>query len=188
MNLADIEKTFWGDQREQPTRVRLARVIRALRDEVRVIHVDQFSMEKLFDEILAGAGEEKAAGDVNPDGARISGLETTAPAASGSPAADCCKICGGSGSTPATLICPGCDGSGEEVPCVWVDEMPSHGKGYGYLRQWRNSTCGRPEWGVTDYTEESLRQPLRCQCGRLIEIAGEIHFGRMLPEVEGHTT
>ena len=87
MNLADIEKTFWGDQREQPTRVRLARVIRALRDEVRVIHVDQFSMEKLFDEILAGAGEEKVAGDVNPDGARISGLETTAPAASGSPAA-----------------------------------------------------------------------------------------------------
>lgn len=33
MNLADLEKTFWGDQRELPTRVRLARVVRALREE-----------------------------------------------------------------------------------------------------------------------------------------------------------
>lgn len=33
MNLADLEKTFWGDQREQPTQVRLARVVNALREE-----------------------------------------------------------------------------------------------------------------------------------------------------------
>jgi len=30
----EIEAIFWGDQREQPTRVRLARVVRALHDEL----------------------------------------------------------------------------------------------------------------------------------------------------------
>lgn len=30
MNMDDVEREFWGDQREQPTRVRLARAISRL--------------------------------------------------------------------------------------------------------------------------------------------------------------
>lgn len=92
MNMDDVEREFWGNQREQPTRVRLARVVRAIRDGMvpetqRPRTVSTIAVRRFCDEILASAGEGEAAGDVNPDGARISGLDTTAPAASGSPAA-----------------------------------------------------------------------------------------------------
>lgn len=35
MNLAELESIFWGDRREQPTRVRLARVVKAIRNDMR---------------------------------------------------------------------------------------------------------------------------------------------------------
>jgi hypothetical protein len=65
MNLDDIEREFWGDQREQPTRVRLARVVKALRDEI----AGQFGFNErwnvgavvgAFDDILASDGVEAA--------------------------------------------------------------------------------------------------------------------------------
>lgn len=66
-------------------------VVTALRDEMRrewfLDDSGLEAVERWMNEILASDGEVKAAGDVYPDGARISGLETTAPAASGSPAA-----------------------------------------------------------------------------------------------------
>lgn len=34
MNLDDLENIFWDDVREQPVKVRLARVVRALRDGI----------------------------------------------------------------------------------------------------------------------------------------------------------
>lgn len=72
-------------------------VVTALRDEMRrewfLDDSGLEAVERWMNEILASDGEVKAAGDVYPDGARISGLETTAPAASGSPAAapDVCE-------------------------------------------------------------------------------------------------
>ena len=91
MTLDDLEKVFWGDQREQPTRVRLARVVKALQDQFdftsRGKSWSEGEVHDFFTETLGGFDAEEAAGDVNPDGAGISGLEDSAPAASGSPAA-----------------------------------------------------------------------------------------------------
>lgn len=39
MNISDLEEVFWSIAREQPVRVRLARVVRALRDEMVHCHV-----------------------------------------------------------------------------------------------------------------------------------------------------
>lgn len=38
MTLDDIEREFWGDQREQPARVRLARVVRAMKPHLAHAH------------------------------------------------------------------------------------------------------------------------------------------------------
>jgi hypothetical protein len=61
MTIDDLEKVFWGDQREQPTRVRLARVVKALRGEFSK-KADtweprwaQVEIDILFDEILGGS-------------------------------------------------------------------------------------------------------------------------------------
>jgi hypothetical protein len=57
MTLDDLEKEFWGDQREQPTRVRLARVIRALQDEMQF---GDWTAWHRLNEILGDAGEKVA--------------------------------------------------------------------------------------------------------------------------------
>ena len=70
MNMDDVEREFWGDQREQPTRVRLARVVRALRDEMCGVQADDerspitLDMHQLWQEFQAilGGDAEGAAG------------------------------------------------------------------------------------------------------------------------------
>ncbi len=53
MNLNDIEAIFWGDQREQPARVRLARVVRALRDYIESYEMDcDVSGSEVLDRVL----------------------------------------------------------------------------------------------------------------------------------------
>lgn len=92
MNLQDIENIFWGDRREQPTQVRLARVVKALREEagptIRMLqiqaaecfpeinergqkHFVRVVMESAAEElkeILGDAGAEKVAGSTNGEG------------------------------------------------------------------------------------------------------------------------
>ena len=65
MNMDDVEREFWGDQREQPTRVRLARVIRSLRDQ--------------FD--FTSRGKNWSEGEVHDFFTEILGDAETAPAA-----------------------------------------------------------------------------------------------------------
>lgn len=94
MTLDDLEKAFWGDQREQPIRVRLARVVRALRDEIEqsVPTDDDYSVCKWLDGILASAGEGEAAGGPTSnagkaigEGGALSAPSTPTPAAAPAP-------------------------------------------------------------------------------------------------------
>lgn len=91
MNLADLEKEFWGDQREQPTQVRLARVVKALREEagptIRMLeiqaaecfpeinergqkHFVRVVMESAAEELkeILGDPEDATAGAIQPQG------------------------------------------------------------------------------------------------------------------------
>lgn len=87
MDMQDLENIFWGDRREQPTRVRLARVVRALRDEIlRDYGGNNHSWcERValgaINEILGDAGE-KVAGVIglDPVGAGLSPASGQAPA------------------------------------------------------------------------------------------------------------
>lgn len=76
MTLDDIEREFWGDQREQPVRVRLARVVKALRPKLELwfFAIDQAVSEKSAQAFADGfiaeiIGEEQAtAGAIQPQG------------------------------------------------------------------------------------------------------------------------
>lgn len=104
MNLADLEKTFWGDQREQPTRVRLARVVRALREDIipdrmRITRANdtcsRASLRRYFNEILGGldAEGEAAGGPTREDGLNGDAAVTAEPEAAtpAAPAPDVCE-------------------------------------------------------------------------------------------------
>lgn len=76
MTLDELEKEFWGDQREQPTRVRLARVVRALREEIIPVRMritrandtcSRSSLRRYFNEILGGDAEEAAGASTRKD-------------------------------------------------------------------------------------------------------------------------
>ena len=91
MNLAELEKEYWGDQREQPTQVRLARVVKALREEagptIRMLeiqaaecfpeinergqkHFVRVVMESAAEELkeILGDPEDATAGAIQPQG------------------------------------------------------------------------------------------------------------------------
>lgn len=83
MTLDDLEKVFWGDQREQPTRVRLARVVRAMRNSFDMqlpfevsMTIDEILLS--FDKILGGDAEAAAGGPAREDGP--GGVEQAVPA------------------------------------------------------------------------------------------------------------
>lgn len=87
MTLDDLEKEFWGGEREQPARVRLARVVKALRDEMSANWNAHEDAVELLNEILGGldAEGEAAGGPVRKEGteaiAADPGARGTTPAA-----------------------------------------------------------------------------------------------------------
>jgi hypothetical protein len=112
MNMDDVEREFWGDQREQPTRVRLARVMKALREEagptIRMLeilaaecfpeinelgqkHFVRVVMESAAEEInqiLGGDAEAAAGGPARKDGKAVEAAGDKGPVTVNSPAAD----------------------------------------------------------------------------------------------------
>lgn len=98
MTLDDLEKEFWGGEREQPVRVRLARVVKALRDEIvpermrissqTVVHASDLRL--FFREIL-GEAEAAAGGPARKDGSEAIAAD---PGARGTtPAANPASVC-----------------------------------------------------------------------------------------------
>lgn len=87
LDMKKLEAIFWGDQREQPTRVRLARVIAALRDELTSVSRLR-DVQRLFEEILASEGGQAAGGPTSNDGhSSEAGVVLAAESAATTPAA-----------------------------------------------------------------------------------------------------
>lgn len=152
MNLDELEKEFWGDQREQPTRVRLARVVRALRDEIFNRNsrcgwcVTDGALSHVADtinEILGDAAEE-AAPETEREGSALRPADYrqaepfdqgTVPPAQGKPTIH---------PDPASV-------------CTWSHPKPGP---EGQLIEYERSTCGKPKWRSFKFTDT------KCQCGR----------------------
>jgi len=102
MTLDDLEKEFWGDQREQTTRVRLARVVRAMRGVIDQAYsegraskvrgdnenVQRRWVDAMINEILGGDAEEAAGGPARKDGKAVEAAGDKGPVTVNSPAAD----------------------------------------------------------------------------------------------------
>lgn len=109
MTLDDLEKEFWGDQREQTTRVRLARVVRAMRGVIDQAYsegraskvrgdnenVQRRWVDAMINEILGGDAEEAAGGPARKDGKAVEAAGDKGPVTVNSPATDPCPDCGG---------------------------------------------------------------------------------------------
>lgn len=146
MNMDDVEREFWGDQREQPTRVRLARVIRSLRDQFdftsRGKNWSEGEVHDFFTEILGGLDAEgKAAGGfTREDGKAVEAAGDKGPVYVNSSAADV---------------------------CTWSHPKPGP---EGQLVEYKQSTCGNPKWasGYPKWVDGYFVN--KCQCGRPIYV------------------
>jgi hypothetical protein len=145
MTLEELEKIFWGDVREQPTRVRLKRVVEALRDELfpgsephLSIWVDERWGLTLLNEILASDGVE--AKPVCPTCKGAGALFGPYDPSDRTPCPECtpaaAPVCQWRANEYEGAYSPGC-----ETPAVWYSdgsETPQK-EGYNFC-----PSCGKP--------------------------------------------
>lgn len=82
LDMEKLEAIFWGDQREQPTRVRLERVVKALRDEICHGYAENSARDLAneFNRILGDAENEKVAGGSTREDGQAAQPGCTTPA------------------------------------------------------------------------------------------------------------